>query len=205
MPKRKRSHRAVSPFAEVKTRNFTANHVDIRNKIDVKIEPASDIEFDPMQSKSMKMILPNAINMTTAIYEPKTKLENDVKIENCFRPELLENSHEVAYISHGNRSHKIVDKITKSKRETKKKLTKRNKWQNAPQSIDPVEIEENVHKKTFKCDYCVARFTILSGNFFDTVFSCLFILIGIFLFYQHVGRTWNLNTTRRKFIVKITE
>lgn len=200
MPKRKRPHRATTSSAEVPTRPFTEDHVHINNEMDVKIETNGDIEFDPMQSESTKMVLLNAIKVIAAIDEPEfdaMKPEYDVRIENSFRPEMLENSHEVAYILRGNRLHTNKEnmlEITKIKRKKKKVLTKRNKKQNLPQTIDPVEIEENGRKmvkcpicnkkatrrhrseiknhirhahtreKPFKCDYCTSRFALLPGT-----------------------------------------
>lgn len=193
MPKRKRSRRAISTSADVRARNCTDDHVNKK----VKIEPASDVEFDPMQSESTKMVLLNANNVTGALLGPEfdaIKPECDVKIENPFRAEMLENSHEVAYISQRKRSRtgeqnmpeKIV--VTKTKHRKKKKLTKCNK----KQTVDPVEIEVNggimtrcrpqiknhirhthTRKKPFKCDYCMSRFTSLSGSsFFRLIFLC---------------------------------
>lgn len=78
----------------------------INREMDIKTESTdSDGEFDPMQFESTKMVILNSITSAEtaghAIETDTIKMEYDVKVENRFRPELLEYSHEVAYITPG--------------------------------------------------------------------------------------------------------
>lgn len=160
MPKRKRSRKAASSSVGIPAAPFTEDHARITNEFVVKTEPVGDAEYDPMQSQSTKMMLGaiNAAADTRIDHEPlidTIKPDCDVKIENGFRPEMLENLHEVAYITRSNTSHahkeikpeKIVDKTTKSKR--KKSVTKRT----AKPKYEPVEIVVD-GRKMVKCPLC---------------------------------------------------
>lgn len=73
----------------------------IATEMDIKTESSdSDAEFDPMQFESTKMV--RLIDTSALDHETETvtiKREYDVKIENPFRQEMLDNSNEVAYVA----------------------------------------------------------------------------------------------------------
>lgn len=185
MPKRKCSHGAIPSSAEVPAQNVQ-DHGHIKHEMVIKMEPAKDTEFDPMQSESTKVVL---IKVITETKFDAIKFEHSVKVKNSFRPELLENSHEVAFIANGNERpdkenvpRKIVNKVMKTKRGRKRKLVKRDEEHDSSQTIYPVKIEgddremlkcrtkNHIHpaqtrNKSFKCEYCASKFKLLSGNF----------------------------------------
>lgn len=159
MPKRKPSRRPLLSPAKVPAQQLITDHVVLKDEMDLKIEVVDD-EFDPMHSESTEMILVNAMNkvaeaVTTEPEIDAMKLENDVEIVNSFRPEMLENLHEFAYMmrSHRLQTHKenspdkMVNETAKPKR--KKKVAKRVERP----KYEPVEVEVN-GKKMVKCPLC---------------------------------------------------
>lgn len=152
MPKRKRLHRAKPPAAFI-PEHSTNGHVHNN----VKVEP--DNEFDPMQFESTKMVISRIVLSTVAQNEVDAiKTEDEVEIENSYRPEI----HEIAYIMPRNGSHSDGEKVPKEiinrtmganrKEMKKKKLTNRSK-QDASQKIEPLEIMVD-GEKMVKCPIC---------------------------------------------------
>lgn len=219
MPKRKLPLGEILVRVEVPARQFQDEQVHINNEIDVKIESSNvDSDFDGMQYESTKMVAWNDTinvdpdNIDTATHETETdpmKMEYDVKTANTFRPDMLENLNELAYILPANVSdpdkentQEIVENETmqSAKRNKKqKKKTKRNEKQNLPRTTrQKSQAKQHTRQghnkqKPFSCDYCIAKFSFAQGLnllkkencFISIVFRlkfylyCLFFMVSI--------------------------
>lgn len=167
MPKYKKSHKIVPSPADASP----VECVHMKHGINIKIEPENDDnndEFDSMLSESTKVILMNAVHRMAGAdiaFQAEidvTKLECDVDIMNPYRPEMTENSHEVAYMLRPyNKDVRVKIEMTTTKH--KKKETKHTK----KPKVDSVKIEvdgQNRAKIKNRIRKTYTRNASLSGN-----------------------------------------